>query len=184
MDKSKIYENNAKEPTERDEWHTPISIINYVKSLCNGVIHLDPATTLKRAKIMGIESCYTKEDNGLEQPWYGTVWLNPPFSSKTDWIIKAKKELKSVKYTELGANIRIFILLPNSISTKIIQEHILKNCIIHIPNKRINFIDGKTNQLMKGVPFESCIFELTKTPNQTYKLFNISDYEPKEKNND
>ena len=28
---------------------------------------------------------YTRADNGLEQPWHGSVWLNPPFSNATPW---------------------------------------------------------------------------------------------------
>lgn len=28
---------------------------------------------------------YTKADDGLTSPWYGTVWMNPPFSEATPW---------------------------------------------------------------------------------------------------
>ena len=31
---------------------------------------------------------YTKEDDGLELPWFGRVWLNPPWSNVTPWIEK------------------------------------------------------------------------------------------------
>lgn len=29
---------------------------------------------------------YTKEDDGLTQPWHGTIWMNPPFSKPAPWI--------------------------------------------------------------------------------------------------
>lgn len=29
---------------------------------------------------------FTKEDDGLSQPWVGKVWMNPPFSGVTPWM--------------------------------------------------------------------------------------------------
>lgn len=31
---------------------------------------------------------YTQETDGLASPWYGTVWMNPPFSKTAPWISK------------------------------------------------------------------------------------------------
>ena len=31
---------------------------------------------------------YTIIDNGLEQPWFGNVWCNPPYSKPTPWVDK------------------------------------------------------------------------------------------------
>jgi hypothetical protein len=29
-----------------------------------------------------------QQTNGLEKPWIGTVWMNPPFSNPTPWVEK------------------------------------------------------------------------------------------------
>lgn len=31
---------------------------------------------------------YTQETDGLASPWWGTVWMNPPFSKTTPWVTK------------------------------------------------------------------------------------------------
>ena len=173
MNKSQIYKNS------KDEWYTPDSVINYIKSLV-GTITLDPATTEQNAKRMNIEKYYTKETNGLDKDWQGeVVWLNPPFSNKKEWIAKAREEANK-------GNCKIFILLPMALETIMFHTDILNNAIIHIPNKRISFIDGDTHEQQKDVPFTttiievgkiksasfgSCIVELTKEPNNTYKTF-------------
>jgi len=31
---------------------------------------------------------YSEEDDGLTSPWFGLVWMNPPYSKPTPWIEK------------------------------------------------------------------------------------------------
>lgn len=31
---------------------------------------------------------YTQETDGLASPWWGTVWMNPPFSNSAPWVRK------------------------------------------------------------------------------------------------
>lgn len=31
---------------------------------------------------------YTEAQNGLEMPWFGNVWMNPPYSKVTPWVDK------------------------------------------------------------------------------------------------
>jgi hypothetical protein len=51
---------------------------------------LDPASGCEPTPIA--TDRYTPKDDGLLQPWYGTVWLNPPFSEKTQWYKKLVDE--------------------------------------------------------------------------------------------
>jgi phage N-6-adenine-methyltransferase len=71
----------------------------------NAVHHfdLDVAAAPHNAKC---ERYYTRADDGLYQPWYGSVWCNPPYSGLYDWVEKAWHEWR------LSASGVIVMLLP------------------------------------------------------------------------
>ena len=57
-----------------DEWYTPPSIFSKL-----GHFDLDPcAATEPLWKIA--DTNYSAIDDGLSRPWFGRVWLNPPYS--------------------------------------------------------------------------------------------------------
>ena len=62
-----------------DERGTPAYIIEGAREVMGG-IDTDPASCAKANRIVKAERYYDKGDDGLKQPWYGNVWLNPPFS--------------------------------------------------------------------------------------------------------
>lgn len=37
---------------------------------------------------------YSKEDNGLIQPWFGRVWNNPPYSNIAPWVTRAWEAIR------------------------------------------------------------------------------------------
>ena len=67
--------------TGKEEWLTPPEI---VASL--GPFDLDPCAPVNRPwPTAGTH--YTIADNGLARPWFGRVWLNPPYGNKTiEWM--------------------------------------------------------------------------------------------------
>jgi ParB family chromosome partitioning protein len=83
-----------------NDWYTPPEYIESARTVL-GNIYLDPATSELAQKTVNAEVFYTEEDNGLEQLWEKTVWMNPPYSMPeigkfidklleediTDWIV-------------------------------------------------------------------------------------------------
>lgn len=64
-----------------NEWYTPPE---YLEAACKtmGGIDLDPATSELAQSRVKAGTFYTAADNGLEKPWFGNVWLNPPYSKE------------------------------------------------------------------------------------------------------
>lgn len=65
----------------QNEWLTPPDLLMRL-----GGFDLDPCAPVQRPWPMA-DHHYTIEDDGLAQPWFGRVWLNPPYGSETgDWL--------------------------------------------------------------------------------------------------
>ncbi len=60
------------------EWYTPSKYAEGAR-LVMGRIDLDPASCAVANQIVRATHYYTKEDDGLVQPFYGRIYCNPPF---------------------------------------------------------------------------------------------------------
>jgi ParB family transcriptional regulator, chromosome partitioning protein len=67
--------------SESVEWYTPKKFIEAVRSVLGG-IDLDPASCAQANSVVGAARYYTNEDDGLSLPWYGKVFLNPPYGKE------------------------------------------------------------------------------------------------------
>lgn len=66
-----------------DEWLTPPEILKLL-----GPFDLDPCSPIVRPWDTASKH-YSREDDGLLQPWRGRVWLNPPFGREAvKWLRK------------------------------------------------------------------------------------------------
>lgn len=66
-----------------------------------GAIDLDPASSAEANETVEAEKFYTKEDNGLQLPWKGRIWLNPPYGGDARLFIE--RMLKEYKVGNVTA---------------------------------------------------------------------------------
>lgn len=97
-----------------------------------GRFTLDTAAAPHNAKA---PSYYTREDDGLTQPWTGLVWCNPPYSDCGAWVRKAWSEWHGSdtrvpddhgrQLARDAAPYRILMLLPaNRVEQAWWQDHV------------------------------------------------------------
>lgn len=67
----------AKHSSAKDNHMTPEPFTSAAYETMGG-IDVDPATTEFANVAIGAKTIYTVETNGLDKPWNGNVWLNPP----------------------------------------------------------------------------------------------------------
>lgn len=110
------------------EWSTPQDFFDELDAEFH--FDLDVAATPENAKC---ERFFTKEDDGLQQEWTGTVWCNPPYGRKVgEWVKKAAES----KATTV-------MLLHARTDTKWFHEYILPKAEVRFVKGRLCFGGGK-----------------------------------------
>ena len=130
-----------------DEWYTPQWLVDDLVSEF-GIFDLDPCCTPESAKA---PKFFTIEDDGLSQPWFGRVFMNPPYSKGIlPWVTKVLGEVNS------GNAEMVVALLPIGNYAKWIEEAWTQACTVRPIFQRLQFDRPDGTQL--GIKFMHAIF--------------------------
>jgi phage N-6-adenine-methyltransferase len=124
------------------EWSTPQLFFDQLNQEFG--FELDVCATHENAKC---RRYFTKEQNGLEQDWYGVCWMNPPYGREIG------KWIKKVKESAYCNGATVVCLLPARTDTRWFHDYIYKNEVeIRFHKGRLKFCDSKNS-----APFPSMI---------------------------
>ena len=113
-----------------DEWATPQAVIDRLVEEF-GRFDLDPCARDHTAKA---ETYFTVDDDGLSRPWFGRVFVNPPYSKPRPWCEKANQE------TKRGNVDLVVMLLPAATDTRWFHESVLPDAEIRFVRGRVRFV--------------------------------------------
>lgn len=124
--------------SKTDLWSTPQEFFDKLDLIHH--FSLDVCATKENAKCSNF---FTEEDDGLEQDWYGNVWMNPPYGRTIGlWMKKAYEQF---------SHCNVVCLVPARTDTAWWHEYAMKGEIEFIRG-RLKFGGHKNN-----APFPSAI---------------------------
>ncbi len=117
------------------EWYTP----GWVFDAIGLTFDLDPASPHDMDTVVPARTKFTIFDNGLSVPWFGRVWLNPPYGPST------KMWMKRMIHHSNG-----IALVFSRTDAKWCQEAMRSATAMLFVSGRIEFVAGIENQHKKS----------------------------------
>lgn len=126
------------------EWETPQDVFDALNAEF-GPFNLDPCATSENAKCLNY---YTAGDDGLTKPWWGKVFVNPPYGRTIKWWIRA---CYVATQTPDAAEL-VVALLPSRTDTAWWHDYVMKATEIRFIRGRLRFGGAKNS-----APFPSAV---------------------------
>jgi phage N-6-adenine-methyltransferase len=149
----KSFYTHAGNSSGQNLWQTPRWLISALTEVLED-FDLDPCAPRRRDNYTAKRG-FTAEDDGLNRPWFGKVFINPPYSSIAPWISKIAQESASHKVTNLVA------LVPARTDTNWWHDAMRSGATIMFLKGRLKFGDQE-----QSAPFPSALL-LWKLPHDT-----------------
>jgi hypothetical protein len=136
--------------SETPEHYTPSDILDAVIA-CMGAIDLDPCSNSIGAPQVPAILHYTKSQDGLLQPWFGRVFMNPPYGDEiAKWVDKLCSE------EALGNVTQAIALVPARTDTDWFDQLINGHRFVCYVHGRLKFV-GSEGRAQSSAPFPSAI---------------------------
>lgn len=140
---------NIQHSSAEDRWYTPLPIVELAREVLKHIT-LDPASDEFGNSRVQADRFYTEADDGLVQPWTGTIFLNPPGGVMTDPTGASKRRVSKAgafwrKLQALPADslfehaIFVAFSLEQLSSTQKHGQHSCADFPLLVPSSRLRF---------------------------------------------
>lgn len=111
---------------------------------------LDPCTSCEKPNNLGVDTYFTKQQDGLSRDWnnYKAVFINPPFKDMKLWVKKILREIQKNKG-------QVIVLLAPSKTETLWWHSLLSSPYlqkIEFQKKRVSF-EGHKGAFIFGISF-------------------------------
>jgi hypothetical protein len=117
------------------EWYTPAWIFEQIGLSFD----LDPASPHDMESAVPAATKYTVFDDGLKKPWFGRVWMNPPYGTQTEMWMR--------RFVDHGNGIALVFSRTDTAWCQMAMQN--ATAILFVAG-RIEFIPGLENQHKKS----------------------------------
>lgn len=144
-----------------DEWATPPELFAVLDEEFG--FTLDACATAENTKCPVF---YTKSQDGLRQPWRGTIWCNPPYGAQIgNWLAKA--------YAAALRGATVVLLVPARTDTDWWHRWVMRAAEVRLLRKRVRFAGGG-----QRAPFPSAIVVFRSPPSGSWPTLTAFDGRP------
>lgn len=129
-----------------NEWATPQSFFDRLNEEFR--FDLDPCCTTESAKC---STFYTEADDGLVKPWFGTVFVNPPYGRGIGKWVKRCYDMAQDGCT-------VVLLMPVRSDTPYWHDYVMRSSEVRLVRGRLRFTGGpKENPDSHNAPFPCAV---------------------------
>lgn len=125
--------------SDSDEWYTPPLYIEAARRVMGG-IDLDPASCALANTVVQADEIFTVNEDGLQKPWKGRVWLNPPYGNLKDKFV----DHLLLDYSDGRVEQAVLCLNAHAVDTVWFQP--LWRHPVCLTHHRVRFFGGQQNK--------------------------------------
>ena len=137
------------------EWYSPREYVEAARAVMGG-IDLDPASTATANEIVKATTFYDVALDGLQQPWHGKIWMNPPY---TNALMTAFIDRLLHFYYERNRQVSEAVVLTNNATDTGWFHTAAAGCQgLCLPRGRAHYWRGDTRELSSALQGQAVLY--------------------------